>query len=220
MPCYMAKANLKGDETMSRIVSLIKAVAPGLLLIAFMACASNAPSRFYVLSSLTGTGGEPEMASDKRLVTIGIGPVELPAYLDRQQVVTRVSANELHLAGFDEWAEPLGDNFTRVLMENLSVLLSKDLFTIFPFRGSQSINYQVEMEVIRFDGRLGGDASLMTRWSIFGEDDKKLLLTKKSSFKEATRGPGYEALVAAQSKTVEALSREIAGAIKGLSGGR
>jgi len=47
-----------------------------------------------------------------------------------------------------------------------------------------------------------------------------LLLTRKSNFKKATGGPGYEALVAAQSKTVEALSREIAGAIKGLSGAR
>lgn len=216
----MGKANLKGDKTMSRIISLIRAVAPGLLLMTFMACASNAPSRFYVLSSLTGTGEETEMAGDERNLTIEVGPVELPAYLDRQQVVTRVSANELHLAGFDEWAEPLGDNFTRVLIENLSVLLSKDLFTIFPFRGPEPIDYQVEVEVIRFDGRLGGDASLMTRWSIFGEDDKKLLLTRKSSFKEATGGPGYEALVAAQSRTVEALSREIAGAIKGLSGGR
>jgi uncharacterized lipoprotein YmbA len=76
------------------------------------------------------------------------------------------------------------------------------------------------VEVIRFDGRLGGDASLMTRWSIFGEDDKNLLLTRNSSFKEATTGPGYGALVAAQSRTVEALSREIAGAIKSLSGAR
>ncbi len=216
----MGKANLKGDETMSRIISLIRAVASGLLLMTFMACASNAPSRFYVLSSLTGTGEETEMAGDERNLTIGIGPVELPAYLDRQQVVTRVSANELHLAGFDEWAEPLGDNFTRVLIENLSVLLSKDLFTIFPFRGPEPIDYQVEVEVSRFDGRLGGDASLMTRWSIFGEDDKKLLLTRKSSFKEATGASGYEALVAAQSRTVQALALEIAGAIKGLSGGR
>ena len=205
---------------MPRIISLIRAVAPGLLLMTFVACAGSAPSRFYVLNSLSGTGEGTEMAGDERNLTIGIGPVELPAYLDRQQVVTRVSANELHLAEFDEWAEPLGDNFTRVLVENLSVLLSKDLFTIFPFTGPESIDYQVQVEVIRFDGRLAGDASLLVRWTIFGEDDKKSLLTRKSSFKEATGGPGYEALVAAQSKTVEALALEIAGAIKKLSGGR
>lgn len=205
---------------MHRITSLIRAIAPGLLLMTFMACASNAPSRFYVLSSLTATGGETEMAGDGRSLTIGVGPVEFPAYLDRQEIVTRVSANELHLAGFNEWAEPLKDNFTRVLVENLSVMLSKDLFTIFPFRGPEPIDYQVRVEVIRFDGRLGGDASLLTRWTIVGEDDKKILLTKKSAFTEATGGPGYKALVAAQSRTVEALSREIAGAIKGLSGAR
>jgi len=205
---------------MPRIASLMRVVAPGLLLMTFMACASNAPSSFYVLSSLTGTGGTHETASEKRQVTIGIRPVELPAYLDRQQIVTRVSANELHLAGFDEWAEPLEDNFTRVLMENLSILLPTDSFIILHTRGPEPADYQVQVEVIRFDGRLGGDASLLARWTILGEDNKKLLLTRKSSFKEATGGPSYEALVAAQSRTVEALSREIAGTIKGLSEAR
>ena len=205
---------------MPRIISLIRAVASGLLLMTFMACASNAPSRFYVLSSLTGTGGEPEMASDKRRVTIGVESVELPAYLDRQQIVTRVSANELHLAGFDEWAEPLGDNFTRVLMENLSILISPNSFIILAARGPEPTDYRVQVEVTRFDGRLGGDASLLARWTIFGKDDKKIFLTRKSSFKEATGGPDYKALVAAQNRTVEAFSREIAGAIKRLSGAR
>ncbi|MBW2204762.1 MAG: membrane integrity-associated transporter subunit PqiC, partial [Deltaproteobacteria bacterium] len=53
-----------------------------------------------------------------------------------------------------------------------------------------------------------------------GEDDKKTFITRKSAFKEAAGGPGYKALVAAQSRIVEALCREIAGAIKGLSGAR
>ena len=203
---------------MPRIVSLIKAIAPGLLLMTFMACASNAPSRFYVLSSLTGTGGGTEMAGDERNLTIGVGPVEFPAYLDRQQILTRVSANELHLAGFDEWAEPLDDNFTRILIENLSILLPTDSFIILHSRGPEPTDYRVQVEVIRFDGSLAGDVSLLTRWTILGKDDKKIFLTKKSAFKETAGGPDYEALVAAQSRTVEALSREIAGAIKGLSG--
>ncbi|MBW1868507.1 MAG: membrane integrity-associated transporter subunit PqiC [Deltaproteobacteria bacterium] len=205
---------------MPRITSLIRAVMSGLLLMTFMGCASNAPSRFYVLSALTGTGGEPETAADKRQVTIGIRPVELPAYLDRQQIVTRVSANELHLAGFDEWAEPLEDNFTRVLMENLSILLSRDSFIILHGRGPEPADYQLQVEVIRFDGTLAGDVSLFARWTILGEDDKKTFITRKSAFKEAAGGPGYKALVAAQSRIVEALCREIAGAIKGLSGAR
>ena len=205
---------------MSRTASLIRAVVPGLLLITFMACASNAPSRFYVLSSLTGTGGKHETISDRRQVTIEIRPVELPAYLDRQQIVTRVSANELHLAGFDDWAEPLRDNFTHVLMENLSILLPTDSFIILNPRSSEPADYQVQVEVIHFEGSLGGHASLLARWTILGEDDKKIFLTKKSAFREAAGGPGYKALVAAQSRTVEALSREIASAAKGLSGAR
>ena len=172
------------------------------------------------MSSLTGTGEAHETASDKRQITIGIIPVELPAYLDRQQIVTRVNANELHLAGFDEWAEPLNDSFTRVLMENLSVLLPTDSFIILNGRGPEPADYKVQVEVIRFDGSLAGDTSLLARWTIVGEDDKKIFLTGKSAFKETAGAPGYKALVAAQSRTVEALSREIAGAAKVLSGAR
>lgn len=205
---------------MPRVTSLIRALAPALLLMTFMACASDAPSKFYVLSPLTGTYGETEKAPDKPQITIGVRPVELPAYLDRQQIVTRVSANELHLAGFDEWAEPLEDNFTQVLMENLSILLPADSFMILHIRGPEPADYQLQVEVIRFDGSLAGNASLLVRWTILEEDEKRIFLTKKSAFKEAAGGPGYKALVAAQSRTVQALSREIAGAIKGLSGTR
>jgi uncharacterized lipoprotein YmbA len=177
----------------------------------------NAPSRFYVLNSLTGPGERARTATVQPHVTIGIGPVEFPAYLDRQQIVTRVSENELHLAGFDEWAEPLKDNFTRVLVENLYALLLEEAFEVFPFRGSAEIDYQVEVEVIRLDGRLGGDASLTVRWTLFERHGRELLLTEKSSIHEPARGSDYAALVAAQSRAVEAFSREIAGAIKGLS---
>ncbi len=193
------------------------AIAVALLLMALTACGSSAPTRFYILSPVDGAGQEAQGAAVEPRATIGIGPVAFPAYLDRQQIVTRVSDNELHLAGFDEWAEPLKDNFTRVLVENLSHLLPADSFTIFPFRGPEGVDWQVAVEVIRLDGALAGDASLLARWSIFKKQNKDLLLTKKSSFREPSGGPGYEALVAAQSRAVEALSRDIAGAIQVLS---
>jgi len=49
----------------------------------------------------------------------GVGPVTLPPYLDRSQIVMSDRANELNLAEFDQWAESLQTNFTRVLGENL-----------------------------------------------------------------------------------------------------
>lgn len=177
----------------------------------------SAPSRFYVLSSLPDSGTEREIATEEGCITIGIGPVEIAPYLDRPQIVTRVSANELHLADFDKWAEPLKDSFSRVLSENLSALLCADAIAVFPWRGSTPIDYRVEVAVVRLDGKLGGDAFLVAQWTIFGEDGRTVLLTRKSSYTEPADPRDYEALVAAQSRTVANLTRDIAAAIKDIS---
>ena len=178
-------------------------------------CASSAPSRFYVLSPLVSSKAESQALKDEGCIAIGIGPVELPAYLDRPQIVTRVSENELNLAEFDKWAEPLKDNFSRVLVENLSTLLCADTISIFPWKGPTPIDYQVEVTVIRMDGNVGGNASLVARWAIFRENDRKMLLTRQSSFSRLLSSEGYKALVSAQSRAIADLSREIAEAIKG-----
>lgn len=184
------------------------------LLMHLAGCASSAPSRFYVLSSLPGPNAESQASKDKCCIAIGIGPVELPAYLDRPQIVTRISENELNLAEFDKWAEPLKDNFSRVLLENLSTLLCADAISIFPWKGPTPIDYQVEVTVIRMDGNVGGNASLVARWAIFRENDRKMLMTRQSSFSMVINSEGYKALVSAQSRAIAELSREIAEAIK------
>ena len=185
------------------------------LLMHLAGCASSAPTRFYVLSPLASSKAESQDLKDEGCIAIGIGPVELPAYLDRPQIVTRLSENELNLAEFDKWAEPLKDNFSRVLVENLSTLLCADTISIFPWKGPTPIDYQVEVTVIRMDGNVGGNASLVARWAIFRENDRKMLLTRQSSFSRLLSSESYKALVSAQSRAIADLSREIAEAIKG-----
>jgi uncharacterized lipoprotein YmbA len=192
----------------------LKALAIVFLLMHLAGCAISAPTRFYVLSPLASSKAESQALKDEGCIAIGIGPVELPAYLDRPQIVTRVSENELNLAEFDKWAEPLKENFSRVLVENLSTLLCADTISIFPWKGSTPIDYQVEVTVIRMDGNVGGNASLVARWAIFREKDRKMLLTRQSSFSRLLSSQGYKALVSAQSLAIAELSREIAEAIK------
>ena len=45
--------------------------------------------------------------------SLGLGPVDLPAYLDRTQIVTRGEGNLMLMAEFDQWIEPVQANFTR-----------------------------------------------------------------------------------------------------------
>ena len=71
----------------------------------------------------------------------------------------------------------------------------------------------MEIDIPRFDGRLGGEALLVARWTLYDRDDKDLL-TKVSIIKEPSGGEGYDKLIAAQNRTLQNLSREIADAIK------
>jgi uncharacterized lipoprotein YmbA len=75
----------------------------------------------------------------------------------------------------------------------------------------------VTVDVIRFDGTPGGNASLVARWTILGDNRAKVLQKNKSSFSEPTDGKSYEALVSAESRLVTALSREIAAAINAVA---
>jgi len=195
----------------------IKIALFGVLVLVMSGCASTEPSRFYILTPISGSDLKGLSGTMARDVSISIGPISIPDYLDRQQIVTVRNGNEIQMAEFDRWAGSLKDSFSRVLSENLSNLLSTDRVFLLPAHRLIPIDYHIGVEVIQFDGELGGNAFLVARWGIFGGKDKKMLVTKKSSFTEPTGARGYEALVAAQSRTIGDLSREMAAAIKDIS---
>lgn len=185
------------------------------VLINVVGCATTQPTRFYMLSALPNPQSQSD--ADSPGLSLGIGPIELPPYLDRPQIVTRTSGNELHLAEFDKWAEPLQDHFTSVLAENLSLLLSTDRIIIFPWERSTPVDYQVTVKVTRFDATVGGDTSLIARWSIIDSDDREVLMMKKSRFSEPAAREDYDAMVSAMSNNLADLSRAIVAAIKATS---
>ena len=196
---------MRAQKSLTHVVGLLLA-----LTLCLSACAGKSTSsKFYVLSAM------PQSAlSATEGTTIGVLPVAMPDYLDRPQIVTRASENEIKLDEFSRWAEPLKESFTRALVQNLSSLL--DTAKVIKTTGSAGfpMALQVGVEVLQFDGTLGGDVVLIVKWGIFEREGKKLLLAKRSTFKEPTGSATYEALVVAESRAVAALSREIAEAIK------
>lgn len=196
---------------------VVVTTAPFLIMLAGCIGGKSQPSRFYVLSPLPGETGSQGAAAEPG-VAIGVGPVSLPPYLDRPEIVTRAGGNELHLSEFDRWAEPLGQNFSRVLAENLSILIPTDRTAVFPWEKSPPIDYQVVVEVTRFEGYTDGNSLLMARWSIFGADGRQELLTRQSTFTTPTGAPqNYEAMVSALSRSLADLSREIAAEVTAIA---
>ena len=181
-------------------------------LLALAGCADNQPTRFYTLSALTDApGGKPPATLAD--LTVGIGPVTLPPYLDRPQLVTRAGGNRMVLADFDSWVEPLQGMFARVLAQNLARLLGTDDVLMLPERRQVNFDYQVEVDVTRFDVDTAGNAVLDARWWVFGRNGEKLLRSGRSTISEPAEVGDYTAAAAALSRALGAMSTEITQAI-------
>lgn len=183
-------------------------------------CLGRSPSpRFYALSPITEDKAMAPGDTPMRDTAIGIGPIEIADYLDQSKLVTRTSDNQLVKADFDLWAGDFKGNLTNILAENIGILVPTDRIYLYPWRTSALIDYQVALDVVRFDGELGRGAWLVARWSLFGRPDRKLLKAGRSSIREPVGGSDYAALVAAQSRALAALSHEIVDAIQEAAGG-
>ncbi len=205
----MEKVN-EGETMMRRIVGY------GLVVICLLnvwGCANTQPTHFYLLRAIEMNEASSVEEMKPSALSLGLGPINLPKYLDRPQIVTRISAHEIDLAEFHKWGAPLKDNLVSVLHENLSALLSTNRIMEYPWNRSTLPEYQLSLEVLQFDGTKNQEASLSVRWRLAGDDGKRTLQEKISQFSEIIQGSDYEDLVEAMSRMLALLSREIADAI-------
>jgi len=168
------------------------------------------PSSFYILGALP----EADLASDKTTAgikanfSVGLGPIELPGYLDRQQIATRTSTNRLSYSETERWAAPLAESFSRVLGQNISHLLNPAQMIQFPWQSNDAPDYQVKIEVIQFEGNSNQEAWLTARWTVI-DRNKKILVGQRSQLNRRAGSLSTEDLVKALSETLGDLSREI-----------
>lgn len=173
-------------------------------------CSVTKPSRYYLL---TAAEAQSAGALSTPSPAVGIGPVVFPAYLDRPEIVLRTGGNELNYAGTDRWAEPLKTAFNRTLAENLSIMLPTDRTVIHPWPRSIVLDYQVIVDVTRFDADAGGTVILTAAWELVRSSVSTVMQRSKATYTEAASSTDYAAIVAAQSRAVERLSLDIAATI-------
>ena len=193
-----------------------------LLILVIASCLSGCmgkspPPNFYILTPLQEIHQNSPESATESMVAIGIGPVTLADYIDQPKIITRTGDNQLVRAEFEQWAGSFKDNVTNVLAENIGLLQATEQVHIYPWRLSLPIDYQIQLDILRCDGVLGQEVQLVARWSVFHGRDKKLLVTNRSDIREPARDQSYASFVAAQSKALERLSREISQALRPLN---
>ena len=181
---------------------------PWALAILAAGCASP-PSRFYTLSAAPTPGA----ASSN--VSVAVGPVSVPAAVDRPQIVVSMGLNQVRLDEFNRWVSPLQNNIARVVAENLVALLGTPRVATSPQTLSAEVDYRVAIEVQRFESALGEAATLDAVWTVRRAKGGKSQ-TGRTTVREPAPEQGYDALAAAHSRAVARLSRDIADAVRAL----
>jgi uncharacterized protein len=172
-------------------------------LIVFAGGCASPPSRFYTLGAVNAPAATPSNLS------IVVGPVSVPAVVDRPQIVVTTGPNQVRPEEFNRWASPLQNNISRVVAENLVAVLGTPRVILFSQTLGGDVDYRAVIEVQRFESAPGEAATLDAVWTVSRTKDGKSQ-TGRTTVREATSDKGYDALAAAHSRGLARLSREIA----------
>jgi uncharacterized lipoprotein YmbA len=183
---------------------------PCILLILAAGCGSTPASRFYTLSAT------PAPAGTSSNLSVAVGPVTIPAVIDRPQIVVSAGPNQVRLDEFNRWASPLQSNISRVVADNLAAILGTPGVSLFPQTMSAAADYRVAIQVQSFDSAPGDAATLDAVWTVSRAKDGKSQ-TGRTAVREAAPQGGYDGLAAAHSRALARLSRDIADAVQALA---
>ena len=198
---------------MKTILHRQKHIAIIVLALALAGClgGQSPPTSFYMLSPLNPSQTGTLAATADGRIRIGLSTVTVPEYLNRSEIVINLDNTVYQLADFSKWAEPLSDNLTRVLEENLTNLLHDDSIDIF-LASDSSIppDYRLEVDVLRLDGNLGDQVTLVALWALLAAEEDDLIVMRRSEYQASAADNTYKELVMAKSRTIEKLSQDIA----------
>lgn len=174
-------------------------------------CVSSPDSRYYTLNATMNHAAESSSLS------VVVGPVSVPAAVDRPQIVVSTGPNQVRVDDYNRWASPLQSNISRVIADNLGSILGTPRVTVFPQALVATADYQAAVEVQSFESALGEAATLDAVWTVRRIKDGKLRVGR-TTVREPASERGYDALAAAHSRAAARLSQDIAGAVRALDG--
>jgi uncharacterized protein len=175
------------------------------------------PPIYHVLTAVPEAESVRPMGKVYTGPAVGVAPVNLPDYLNVPEIVVRTTRNTLDRAYLHNWGAPLEENFASVLAENLGVMIPTNAVTVLPSGLFFRPDFQVSVEVSKFERDTEGLVTLIARWALLGEDGEEVVTMQRSVFQQPAPADDYDAIAAALSATLADLTQEIAAAIRSRS---
>jgi len=174
-----------------------------------VACGSSPPVSYYGLWP-TNTAPRPD-ADDAAIV--GFGPLSMPDYLNRSQIVTRGAGAEMKVDEYNRWSEPLGPALHRTVSTNVDNLLDGVVVVAFPYDSviRSQVDYRALGEVSRFDADRSGRVVLDVLWAISEVGSDIAVPPHRAHYETQAAKAGDPAAIAeAMNEALVLFSRDIA----------
>ncbi len=172
-------------------------------------CAHDSkPVQFYMLTADTGGVSNTSHPVIKQGPLIGLGPIRIPEYLSRPQMVVATSDNQYQLSEDHRWAERLDQNISLALFKVLPGQLGTDRVVRYPWSQRQVVDYQVGIDILEFNVNASGQSRLIAQWFVKGKE--KTMIDKRSVYQFPASTTDYALMVKAQSQCLAKLGEEIA----------
>jgi uncharacterized lipoprotein YmbA len=176
----------------------------------------SSPREAYYTLSAAGAMNGAAPAGGESTYSVAVGPITLPEVVDRPQFVLRAGPNEVTFVELHRWAGSLKSEIPRIIADNLAADLNVKRVAAYPQTAGDNADYRVLVDIQRFDSTLGESVSIDALWTVKRASDGALR-TGSSTARESSSGGTYEAVVAAHSRALATISREIAEAIRLIS---
>lgn len=191
---------------------VVSTLLPVLLLSLSGCFGTTPPAQFYLLEPIGDAGGQVIPAATGTKPLVALAPVHVPEYVDRPQIVTATGKNAYRLAEFDRWAEPLNDNITRVLQQDMAALVPADVVLSNTSPRAKQAQFRVSVNILEFHVDPQDQARLVTQWQILRGE--KTIAGRLSSYRTPAAHDDYSAGVAALNVCLQNLSRDLAAELR------
>ncbi|MBA2435998.1 MAG: membrane integrity-associated transporter subunit PqiC [Chthoniobacterales bacterium] len=178
----------------------------GALLGLLTACGGGGASYYRLDATAPATGG------GRSGLSVAVGPVSLPSYIDRSEIVFATGTNEFQVPADALWIGSLQENISRAVAADLGRLLGSGNVRA----GSEprfNPRYRVALDVRRFHGISGQGAILDLSWSI-RSGNGEVISRHSAVFHEQIVGDGYGPLVSAESRLLAQAADAIARSLR------
>lgn len=189
-------------------VKMTRILAVMMVPIVLGACASSSPARFYTLHALVPAQEQGTLDFGDQWV--GIGPVRIPDYMDRPQLVTRGDGHRIEIHEFDRWADGIVDRVLLVMMENVVRLSDSKRVAPYPWPSAFRPDRRVVGEILAFESGPTGEVVLRVRWLMHDTGNSREGEVRVSEYKESASPGDFDGIVAAMSRALERWSRDVA----------